>query len=50
MWFGGVEALARGHGFAGRLLMLLFLGHAAMALWHHYAKKDGTLRRMMRPG
>lgn len=50
MWFGGVEALAEGHGLAGKALMVIFLGHAAMALWHHYVKRDGTLRRMLRPG
>ena len=32
----------------GDLLMLVVLGHALMALYHHYVLKDGLLRRMMR--
>ncbi len=48
-WFGGVENLGGIHGLAGKGLMIVALGHAAMAIWHQYGKKDGTLTRMMRP-
>ena len=48
-WIVGIEDLADGHGFAGQALLVVALGHALVALWHHYGKKDGTLRRMMRP-
>lgn len=49
VWFGGVHALGDVHGLAGQALMLLFLGHAAFALWHQYMIKDRTLMRMLRP-
>ena len=49
VWFGGVRSLGDVHGLAGQALMLLFLGHAALALWHQYMVKDGTLMRMLRP-
>lgn len=37
------------HGALGYLLMILALGHAVMALIHHYLRRDDVLRRMMRP-
>ncbi|SHI55143.1 cytochrome b [Wenxinia saemankumensis] len=49
-WFAGIEGLAEVHPAAANALMLLALLHAAAALWHHYVRGDGTLRRMMRPG
>lgn len=49
-WFGGIEALTPVHRWLARLLMLLALGHALMAIWHQVAKKDGTLTRMLRSG
>lgn len=49
VWFGGVHSLGDVHGLAGKALMVLFLGHATMALWHQYGVKDGTLTRMLRP-
>lgn len=49
VWFGGVSELGDLHGLAGQALMLVFLGHAAFALWHQYMMKDGTLMRMLRP-
>ncbi len=49
-WFGGVEIVGWVHGIAGKVLMLIVLGHAAMALYHQYVVKDGTLARMMRAG
>lgn len=48
-WFGGVESLSMPHGILGKALMLLALGHAAMAIWHQFVKKDGTLLRMLKP-
>lgn len=48
-WFGGVRGLSEVHEIAGQLLMLTALGHAAIAIWHQFAKKDGTLMRMIRP-
>ncbi len=29
------------------LLILLVAGHAGAALWHHFVRKDGVLRRML---
>lgn len=48
-WFLGLE-VGEVHGLAANLLMLVVLGHAAMALYHQYVLKDGLLRRMMRAG
>jgi cytochrome b561 len=36
------------HGLFANVLMIVVLGHAVMALYHHYVVKDGLLRRMMR--
>ena len=40
----GVAAI---HGVLVNLLILLALGHASVALYHHYFMKDGLLKRMM---
>jgi len=48
-WFGGFRDLSEFHELSAKALMLLALGHAAMAIWHQVAKKDGTLMRMIRP-
>lgn len=48
-WFGGIRDLGEVHGVLGNALLLVALGHAAVALWHHYGRKDGTLMRMLRP-
>jgi cytochrome b561 len=37
------------HEVATNLLLFVAIGHAAMALWHHYWRNDGLLQRMM-PG
>jgi cytochrome b561 len=37
------------HGLFANILMIVVLGHALMALYHHYVVKDGLIRRMMRP-
>lgn len=47
-WFGGIDATADLHVLAMNLMMVLILGHAAMALFHHYVLKDGLLHRMTR--
>jgi cytochrome b561 len=36
------------HFWATRLLIVLAALHAAAALWHHFARRDATLRRMWR--
>ncbi len=35
------------HGLVSRLLLLLALGHIAAALWHHFVRRDGLIKRMM---
>jgi cytochrome b561 len=35
------------HGIAARLLMALIALHVLAALWHHFIRKDSTLRRML---
>ena len=34
------------HGLVGSLLALLVLVHIIAALWHHFVRRDGLLRRM----
>lgn len=34
------------HQIAGNAILILAGLHAAMALWHHFVRRDGTLRRM----
>ena len=48
-WIVGLHDLGDLHGSAGQALMIVAFGHALMAFYHHYVKKDGTLRRMIRP-
>ncbi len=50
VWFVGIEALGDIHGLAGNALLWLAGAHAAMALFHQYVLKDGTLVRMLKPG
>lgn len=47
-WFLGLD-VGELHELAANILMIVALGHAAMALFHQYVLKDGLLRRMMRP-
>ena len=35
------------HAIAAKLLMALILLHVGAALWHHYVRRDGLLRRMV---
>ncbi len=48
-WIIGIRGLSDVHGNLGKAIMVVALGHAAMAIWHQFAKKDGTLMRMLRP-
>lgn len=50
VWYWGVRSLGDIHGLIANLLLIVALGHAAIALYHHYIVKDATLRRMLRPG
>lgn len=45
-WFGGLEAPAEAHSFAGKALIALVLLHFAGALAHHFVFKTGVLMRM----
>jgi cytochrome b561 len=47
IWFGGMDN-GEIHGFFANVLMIVVLGHAVMALYHHYVVKDGLIRRMMK--
>ena len=48
-WAGGLRDVGDIHGLAGQALVVLALGHALMAVWHQWVKKDGTMKRMIRP-
>jgi cytochrome b561 len=48
IWFGGMDN-GDIHGLFANVLMVVVLGHTALALYHHYVVKDGLIRRMMRP-
>jgi cytochrome b561 len=48
-WIVGITGLSDVHGFLGQSLMVVALGHALVAIWHQFGKKDGTLTRMLRP-
>lgn len=48
-WYGHLRDLGEIHEIAAQVLMLTVLGHIAMAIWHEAVKKDGTMRRMVRP-
>lgn len=48
-WIVGITDLSDIHGFLGEALMVVALGHAVVAIWHQFGKKDGTLMRMVRP-
>lgn len=48
-WIVGITGLSDVHGFLGQSLLIVALGHALVAIWHQFGKKDGTLMRMLRP-
>lgn len=43
-----VKLLFLVHNIAGKAMALLILGHIGAALMHHFVKKDGVLRRMLK--
>jgi len=45
-WFFGIDQAADLHVLVMNAMMLLILGHAAMAIFHHYVLRDGLLSRM----
>ena len=45
-WFGQTGATADLHVLAMNVMMVVILGHAAMAIIHHYLLKDGLLSKM----
>lgn len=45
-WFGGIEAAGRAHGVLFTAMLVVVLGHAAMALFHQFVLKDGLISRM----
>ena len=47
IWFGGMDNGSI-HGFFANVLMIVVLGHAAVAIYHHVVLKDGLIRRMMK--
>lgn len=47
IWFGGMDN-GYVHGLFANVLIVVVLGHALMALYHHFIVKDGLIRRMMR--
>ena len=47
-WYFKIGALGDPHAVVANGLMIVALGHALVALYHHYVLKDGTLRRMTR--
>ncbi len=45
-WFGKNDSTGDLHVLVMNGLMIVILGHAAMAIFHHYVLKDGTLSKM----
>ena len=45
-WFGMIDATGDLHVLVMNLLMLVVLGHALVAVFHHLVLKDGLLGRM----
>jgi cytochrome b561 len=48
IWFLGMDN-GEIHGFFASVLLVVALGHASIAIFHHFVLKDGLIRRMMRP-
>jgi cytochrome b561 len=48
IWFGGMDN-GEIHGLFANVLLVVVLGHALMAIYHHHVVKDGLIRRMMKP-
>lgn len=45
-WFLGIDAAGDLHVLVMNAMMILILGHAAMAIFHQFVLRDGLLRRM----
>ena len=45
-WFFGVDQAANLHVLVMNAMMILILGHAGMAIFHHYVLRDGLLSKM----
>ncbi|MBC7477649.1 MAG: cytochrome b/b6 domain-containing protein [Pseudorhodobacter sp.] len=45
-WFFGIDAAGDLHVLAMNTMMVLMLGHAAVAIFHHFVLRDGLLSRM----
>jgi cytochrome b561 len=48
-WFGMVDVTASYHVLAINALLILALGHSAVAIFHQLVLKDGLLLKMIRP-
>lgn len=48
-WYGKSREVGEVHEIGGKALVVLAIGHAAVAIWHGIFQKDGTLKRMIRP-
>lgn len=46
-WFGMTDSTGDLHVLVMNVLMVVILGHAAMAIFHHYVLKDGLLAKMI---
>lgn len=51
-WFEGADApwaagFGKLHGTFAWLLSAMIVGHVGMAMYHHFGRRDGTLRRMV---
>ena len=47
-WGGEIRAAAEWHETLFSVMMFLIVIHIAAALYHHFVKKDGLIRRMMK--
>ncbi|WP_170758548.1 cytochrome b [Ruegeria lacuscaerulensis] len=45
-WYGGVNAASELRETVANALMIVALGHAVIAIWHQFIKRDGALNRM----
>ena len=46
-WYGKLDRFGSLHILVMNILMITILGHATMAIFHHYVLKDGLLARMI---
>ena len=49
-WFSGSEAVAGVHPIIANGLLILAGLHAVAALYHHFVRKDGVMKSMVKPG